>query len=144
MAIVLKCFLCLTSPSDGVSSSLAAPVPKSQKGQGPGPVSRAQLQGLSGALSSTCRPPARAWASRRRLTWTLELLCSGPQPVHSPFASIPSAPTFLAGILEEFVPGWASRFAGVGRTVLFAHPASSLTQPAVSTRHRVVTRLCGE
>ena len=31
----------LTHPSNGVFSSLAAPVPKSQEGQGPGPVSRA-------------------------------------------------------------------------------------------------------
>lgn len=60
-----------------VFSSLAAPVPKSQKGQSPRPVSGAglQLQGLLGALSSTLLPPSPGGsASWHWLVWNLQLL----------------------------------------------------------------------
>ncbi|XP_044909562.1 probable ATP-dependent RNA helicase DHX35 isoform X5 [Felis catus] len=57
-----------------------APVPQSQKGQGPGPVSRAQPQGPRCPLLHTVVP--QPWVvSRPRLTWNLPLSCSGPQPV---------------------------------------------------------------
>ncbi|XP_058541580.1 probable ATP-dependent RNA helicase DHX35 isoform X3 [Neofelis nebulosa] len=57
-----------------------APVPQSEKGQGPGPVSRAQPQGPRCPLLHTVAP--QPWVvSRPRLTWNLPLSCSGPQPV---------------------------------------------------------------
>lgn len=48
----------LTHPNDAVFSSLAAPVPKSQEGQGPGPVSRAggRCRGCSVSPPPRCHP----------------------------------------------------------------------------------------
>lgn len=81
-----------------VFSSLAAPVPKSQKGQSPRPVSGAglQLQGLLGALSSTLLPPQPWWERElalarvepsAALTWaaarSLAPSSLSPQPLHS-------------------------------------------------------------
>lgn len=76
----------LTNPNYGVFSFLVAPVPKSQKGQGPGPVSRARLQlrGLRGALTSTLLPASAQGLSRHQLVWDLLLLWRGLQPVHQP------------------------------------------------------------
>lgn len=128
----------LTHPSDAVFSSLAAPVPKSQEGQGPGPVSRAgsRCRGCSASPPPRGHPgPGRT--SWRRLLWTRQRLCSGLQPIHSPLPPAPLSICIPRRDLEESVPGRASCCAGVGKPVLLAHPAPSLVQRAPATRHEL-------
>lgn len=93
----------LTHPSDAVFSSLAAPVPKSQEGQGPGPVSRAgsRCRGCSASPPPRGHPgPGRT--SWRRLLWTRQQLCS---PFTAPSRPLPSASAFLAGIWKSLCLG---------------------------------------
>lgn len=81
-------FLCLTNPTYEVLFSLAAPVPKSQKGQGPRPVSRA---GLLGARCSMLLPPARGAVSCPWLMRTFSCSDGGRHPFLGPLFPLPSA-----------------------------------------------------
>lgn len=86
------------TPNSVGFSSLAAPVPQSQKGQGPGPVSGAwpPPQGAWRPLLHAAGP--RPWVvSWPRLTWSLR----GSEVGHSPFISI-----FLPAPLGICIPCW--------------------------------------
>lgn len=134
----------LTHPSSAVLSSLAAPVLKSQEGQGPGPVSRAGgcCRGCLVCPPPRC-PPSPGWTSCCQLLWTLQRLCSGLQPVHSPLPPAPLSICIPHWDPEASVPGWESCCAGVGKPVLLAHPAPSLAQRAPVTRHELQPSFMG-
>lgn len=117
------CVLSLTIPI-GVSSSLAAPVSESQKGQGPGPVSGAQQ-----VAAGTVRHPSFALFAAPAQVAQADTVVWAASWALAPFL-LPSAFAIAIGTPEESGHGQCSTVlhlgrAGVGSAVLRAQSSLS-------------------